>query len=242
LTASSLYDFRVRGNCSGGQGAYAQSQFTTAAASTCPGTYDVTTNNTASGAATIPFNTDVFGLINTSSDVDYYKFVISTAGTATITLVNLPANYDLYLYSSNGTSQLAVSRSQGTKSESISGTFSVGTYYVKVIGKNGALNTSNCYTLRVQTGTAAAQDFTNANVEVKIFPNPTHNNISVYLVGNSSSRNLLMYDANGKVIYSQKVTDMITTLDMQRLAKGMYLVKVLSSTGVILHSEKVIKN
>ena len=46
---------------------------------------DVSTNGTTAGAATIPFNTDVKGRINTTTDNDYYKFVVTTGGTATIT-------------------------------------------------------------------------------------------------------------------------------------------------------------
>src|SRR6185369_4297953 len=90
LTAGSLYDWRIRANCTGATGAYAQAQFTTSA-TTCPGPYDVSTNGTASGAALVPFNTDIKGKISPMGDNDYYKFVITTAGTATITLTTLPA-------------------------------------------------------------------------------------------------------------------------------------------------------
>src|SRR4030095_12240372 len=73
LTAASLYDWRVRGNCTGAAGAYAQAQFTTSASSGCPGAYDVSTNGTASGAALVPFDTDIKGKITPSGDNDYYK-------------------------------------------------------------------------------------------------------------------------------------------------------------------------
>lgn len=241
LSSGSLYDYRVRATCTGGTGAYTQAQFTTT--STCPGVYDVSTNGTASGAAVIPFNTDVFGLINTSSDVDYYKFSITTAGTATMTLVNLPANYDLYLYSSNGTTQIAVSKNNGTNAESITGTLAAGTYYLKVISKGAASNATNCYTLRVQLGTATQQDITGVSKpEVKIFPNPARTSVNVYIIGDNTTKRLVMMDISGRIVYSQKATDMITTLDIQKLAKGMYMVKILSDKGAVLHSEKLVKN
>ena len=121
LTASSVYNWRVRANCTavGLSSTYAQAQFTTAAVVTCPGPLDVSTNGNAAGAATIPFNTDVKGLISPTNDNDYYKFVITTGGTATITLTTLPFDYDIKLYSSNGTTQLAISQSGGTTSETI---------------------------------------------------------------------------------------------------------------------------
>jgi hypothetical protein len=43
----------------------------------CQSSYDVSTNGTASGAASIPFNTDIKGLISPSGDNDYYKFMIT---------------------------------------------------------------------------------------------------------------------------------------------------------------------
>ncbi|MBD0287811.1 MAG: fibronectin type III domain-containing protein [Flavisolibacter sp.] len=63
LTAGSLYDWRVKANCTGATGASAQAQFTTSG-STCPGPYDDPSNGTTGGAATIPLNTDVKGLLN----------------------------------------------------------------------------------------------------------------------------------------------------------------------------------
>jgi hypothetical protein len=93
LSASTLYDWRVRTNCASLSSSYATAQFTTQPTSTgCQSSYDVSTNGSSNGAATIPFNTDITGLINPAGDNDYYRFVISTGGTATITLTNLPAD------------------------------------------------------------------------------------------------------------------------------------------------------
>jgi hypothetical protein len=65
LTAGTLYNWRVRANCSSGAGNYVQANFTTATLPvTCPGSDDVSTNDNIAGAATIPLNTDVYGLIN----------------------------------------------------------------------------------------------------------------------------------------------------------------------------------
>ncbi len=131
LTAASLYDWRVRANCTGATGAYAQAQFT--AIAVCPGPYDVSTNGTAGGAATVPLNTDIKGKITPRGDIDHYRFVITTGGTATITLTTLPANYDMGLYSSNGTTQLAISQKSGTASETITRTYTAGTYFIRVM-------------------------------------------------------------------------------------------------------------
>ncbi|MFZ1528052.1 MAG: fibronectin type III domain-containing protein [Ferruginibacter sp.] len=247
LTASSLYDWRVRANCTavGLSSSYTQAQFTTAAVVTCPGPLDISTNGTAAGAAVIPFNTDTKGLISPSADLDYYKFVITTGGTATITLTTLPLDYDIRLYSSNGTTQLAISQNGGTTSETITRTYTAGTYYVRVYGYQNANNATNCYTLRVQLGTATTQELPVAaqqEVKVKLFPNPVTDKLSVYMVSDNSRKDLKLYSINGKLIYTQQLTDMFTTLDLKKLAKGMYVVKVVLPDGKILHSEKVLKD
>lgn len=244
LQAGSLYDYRVRANCSGATGAYAQAQFTTTAAPTCPGVYDVSTNGSASGAAIIPFNTDVKGLISPTGDNDYYKFVITTGGTATITLTTLPFDYDVRLYSSNGTTQLAISQNGGTTSETISRTYTAGTYYVRVYGYNGANSSTNCYTLKVQLGTATLQEAPQVNAEnlnVKLFPNPTQDKLSVYVVGDNIRKNLTIYDVAGRSVYTGSLNEMFTTFNLQKLRKGVYVVKISGSDGKVLYTDKIVK-
>jgi hypothetical protein len=144
LTSGSLYDWRVRANCSGASGAYAQAQFTTLTSSVCPGVYDNASNGTRNGADVIPFNTNIYGLINPSGDNDYYRFNLSSPGTFTATLTTLPANYDLVIYRNN--SQVAISQNAGTTSESI--TFNatqVGPYYARVLANTTESNATSCY-------------------------------------------------------------------------------------------------
>src|SRR5437868_214515 len=97
----------------------------------CQSSYDVSTNGTTSGAATIPFNTNITGLISPTGDVDNYKFVITTGGTITLTLSTLPGDYDLKLLNSAGT-QVGISQNGGTTSETINYTAAAGTYYAQV--------------------------------------------------------------------------------------------------------------
>ena len=234
LTASSLYDWRVRTNCSSGSSAYTQAQFTTAAVSTCPGIYDVSTNGSSSGAASIPFNTDIKGLISPSGDNDYYRFVITTGGTATITLTTLPLDYDIRLYSSNGTTQLAISQNGGTTSETITRTYTAGTYYVRVYGYQNANNATVCYTLKVQLGTASrdegAEVITFAD-KLSVSPNPVA--ATANLLFNAAANGIATITVTnqaGATVLSQLVSVAtgvnIKKLDVSKLAGGMYFVKI----------------
>jgi len=242
LSASTLYDWRVRANCASGASSYAQAQFTTTAVSTCPGPLDVSTNGTASGAATIPFNTDVKGLISPANDNDYYKFVITTGGTATITLTTLPADYDVKLYSSNGTTQLAISQAGGTSSETISRTYTAGTYYVHVYGYNGANSATTCYTLRVQLGTATRNEtiVTPKADVVSIYPNPVRGELKVNMGTYTEPVTVNVTDMYGRRIANKTFANS-TNISTAKLASGVYLVTVLDQKGIVIKQDKITK-
>ncbi|MEO7310256.1 MAG: reprolysin-like metallopeptidase [Chitinophagaceae bacterium] len=247
LTASTLYDWRVRTNCASASSAYSQSQFTTATPSTCPGTYDVSTNGTVSGAAQIPFDTDIKGLININGDVDYYKFVITTSGTATITLSTLPADFDIRLYSSDGTTQLAISQKNGTSNETISRTYTAGTYYIKVYGYKGAFNASVCYTLRVQLGTAARGDdgqFVKfSDDKLSVYPNPAASSATLtFNVAATGAAEMTVVNQTGAVVLRKTVavTEGANTgkLNVSGLANGIYSIRL--QTGSVTQVAKLV--
>lgn len=233
LSAASLYDWRVRTNCAAGSSAYTQAQFTTAAVSTCPGTYDVSTNGTASGAALIPFNTDIKGLISPSGDNDYYRFVITTGGTATVTLGTLPADYDLRIYRSNGTSQVASSSNGGTTSETITRTYTAGTYYARVFGYQNANNASICYTLRVQLGTASKgiEEIPFTADKLAVFPNPVVATANLsFKAAATGKATVTVINQTGATVFTQLINvvtgNNIKQLNISTLASGIYFVKI----------------
>jgi hypothetical protein len=240
LTASSLYDWRVRANCTGSSSAYAQAQFTTTAASTCPGPYDISTNGTTGGAATIPLNTDVKGLINPSGDNDYYRFVITTGGTITMTLTTLPANYQLRLLNSAG-STLQTSNNNGTNNETINATVAAGTYYARVYPRNNnQWNATICYTLRVQTGTASRFEEYNVN-NIRLYPNPVDNILIVDLGNLSGKATIKIYDINGRIVIDQSANPGINRLYTNKLSSGLYFVKVIENNGNLIYNQKIVR-
>ena len=226
LAASSLYDWRIRANCASLSSSYAQAQFTTSAVSTCPGPYDIAGNDNRNGAATIPFNTDVLGRISPTNDNDYYRFVITTGGTITVTLGTLPADYDLRLYRNN--SQVAISQNGGTTSETINYTATAGTYYARVYGWNGANNPTVCYTLKVQLGTASRQEDLIVANKISVFPNPVSDKVTVQIEDLKGIANLQVFDIYGKMVMQQKTSSMNTQLNVAALSSGVYLIKVMN--------------
>ncbi|RBL92874.1 peptidase [Chitinophaga flava] len=246
LTSGTLYDWRVRTNCSDGNSTYGAAQFTTVSTG-CASPYDNATNGTIAGAATIPFNTDITGLISPSGDIDNYKFVITTGGTITITLGTLPADYDLKLLNSAG-SQVAISQAGGTTSETISRTVTPGTYYAQVYGYSGANSATSCYTLRVQLGTASrgtenadVTDITESKVQkVEIFPNPANNILYINLAGYTGKSEVSILDVNGREVLRREVGAANSKLDISTLPIGIYMVRIKNGVKQVT-MQKIVK-
>lgn len=241
LTAESLYDWRVRTNCSSSNSNYVTAQFTTAVASVCPGTYDNSTNGSFSGAVPVPLNTDIKGLINTTSDNDYYKFSFVTGGTVTVSLTTLPADFDLRLYNS-AQAQVGISQNAGTTSETISYIVSPGTYYARVYGYRGARNTTACYTLKVATGTAAKSGIAVADDSFnKFYPNPAQSTLHISMAKVPAGAVIKVFDLAGRQVIKSAVTQKEVQLDVRKLTHGMYFIKVEDASGEIYYSAKFLR-
>jgi hypothetical protein len=222
----------------GYQGANSATCYTIKATATavtgCQSSYDVSTNGTTAGAATIPFNTNITGLISPTADVDNYKFVITTGGTITVTLGTLPGDYDLKLLNSAGT-QVGISQNGSTTSETISYTAAAGTYYAQVYGYNGANSATVCYTLKVQLGTATKQQagFVKNDL-LNIYPNPVTNILKVSLPGIVSKQSMIqVIDAKAVIVMEQKFVNAVHSMDVSKLAKGVYMLRVNNAGNVI---------
>ena len=246
LTAATLYDWRVRTNCAAESSIYSSGSFTTGGTggSTCPGTEDVSTNGTISGAATILLNSDVKGLINPKGDIDNFLFVITNGGTVSLTLTTLPANYNLSLHNSSGT-QLAIAQLNGTSNETINTTLAAGTYYARVFGSKGNIqNAVSCYTLRVATGSASKENqniFSNADRKtIQVFPNPAQNFIKITIAENDGNAEIRIFDIYGKMLMQQNSNKPVTQMNILKLASGLYIVKV-SRNGQEINSLKFVK-
>ncbi|MEY3420288.1 MAG: hypothetical protein RIR48_568 [Bacteroidota bacterium] len=76
---------------------------------------------------------------------------------------------------------------------------------------------------------------------VNLFPNPTKDRLNIYIISPNSANQIKIFDVAGKMIYQQNVNEMLTTLDVDQLAKGMYFVKVIDEEGVEISSQKFVK-
>lgn len=249
LAGGTVYAWRVQATCPAGTGNFVQSaNFTTP----CTSVYDNSTNGTIAGAALIPFNTDIKGLINVGSDVDLYKFTITTAGTISLSLTTLPANYNLQLLNSTG-GTVVTSSKNGTNSESISNrTVTAGTYYARVYPNNtSTFNATTCYTLRVNLGTATriATDIVGSANSIVVeeaegkaktiaYPNPVKDLLNIAMA--SSGNEISLFNSRGEQVMKTRAAASNSQLDVSKLASGLYLVKI-TKDGKLVSQLKVVK-
>jgi len=254
LTQGSLYNWRVRSNCTAGPGNFVTANFTTTTPS-CISIYDNASNGTIAGAAVIPFNTNITGLISPAAEQDNYKFTITTQGTITLTLTTLPANYALRLVNSAGT-VLLTSNNSGKTNETINYNAAPGIYYARVYGSNTSVNSAtSCYTLRVALGTAtrtadvitnsfnnqsSGTELSETSKQVAIYPNPVQNTLNINLSGLTGTSEIVIYNMNGTRVMSKSTGKANTEIDLSKLQRGVYMVKVFNGTAVISRS-KIVK-
>lgn len=234
LVAVTSYEFQIRTGCYSN---YSYSgEFITLGGGGCIDNYEP--NETMAAAASIPVNTDISALISTATDTDWFTFSSSGGGkNIKITLTNLPANYNVALYKSDGT-LLGSSANAGTLDETIIyNTNKVATYYIKVYGA-GVFNTNICYTLKVSLSSSS---FKSAEAEIEnnqkpesltVCPNPSSSSFTVTLNNaNDESVSIQLFDMSGRIVeeYKSLTPDRIITIGDQ-LDVGMYVAVITQGT------------
>jgi hypothetical protein len=256
LLAGTTYEWAVRTNCTGSSSAFsATSTFATSAAVSCTNdAYE--SNETLATAKTLAVNTTFSAMKICPNDVDWFKFSSSSSQRKVrVRIYNLPADYDLELYSSNGT-LLGTSANGGTTNEGVffnaSGT---GTYYVKVFGYNGA-SSNSAYTIRCERQkknyTSAGRLDGEENEELlsesfgfTAFPNPVTDNLTLQLAGGLSDLVLVnIYDMSGRMVLSTTspygedgVTVNMSTADLR---SGLYLIEAIAGEERV--TQRIVKD
>ncbi len=249
LTSGTAYEFQVQTVCSATSSAYtASATFTTQSPVTCTNdSYEP--NETFSAARSITAGSTYYPKICGATDADWFKFSnASNKRSIRVTIKVLPANYDMQLYSSNGT-LLGTSANTGTSDEGfIYNNAPVGTYYVKIYGPSGEQSNST-YTLKAERKSGSYSGFRFADgaeegiesmteTELVIFPNPADYNVTLNYVSAKDEQVLVrVYDVTGKSQVVEQRTasigDNYFNIDVANFAKGVYFVEISGSESCV---------
>ena len=103
----------------------------------------------STSAAARTKNAWLTGTIGSATDVDWYRFSVTTGTRVIVTLGSLPANYELRVYSGCSTLVRSSNRS-GRQFEDVYAHLAAGSYFARVSGVAGASSTAT-YALRFRT-------------------------------------------------------------------------------------------
>ncbi|MFN0275314.1 MAG: M43 family zinc metalloprotease [Chitinophagales bacterium] len=254
LAAGTTYEWQVQTVCASSSSAFTSSTtFTTTGGSSCSDPYE--SNNTSSTATTISAGVTIQGLIGSSTDVDWYKFTTTSPNTKIkVSLTSLPADYDIKLYNSS-VAQKGVSENGGTANETIIwNTTGSGTRYIQVYGWSGAMSTSDCYDLLVETrstnwktdGSETVLGDSYENTILGIVPNPVVSGSVTYVhyfsVQDDSNVEIIVTDMMGNVVQTSRTAatygENMLEVNTNDLTSGMYIVQI--SNGKSRYNEKFI--
>ena len=103
-----------------------------------------------------------------------------------------------------------------------------GKYFVKVDSTNGCSNSSDPLNVTVFY-----------NDHILIYPNPNNGNFTIDFIELSGTKNVDVYDMEGKLLNSFSTSDDMINIDFQQLfSSGMYLLKIQTDQGTF--NEKVV--
>jgi hypothetical protein len=95
------------------------------------------------------------------------------------------------------------------------------------VGYNGANNATNCYTLKVQLGTASrGEDLITERVSA--FPNPVSDVVNIKIADLQGSAGIRVFDIYGRLVMQQTSSQSITPLNVSRLSSGVYMIRVMN--------------
>lgn len=110
-----------------------------------------------------------------------------------------------------------------------------GIYIVELSATGDAGTGSRILTLTVKNSLALREDMT---VRLDLFPNPVSDKLIVQLSSISAGAFMNVYNNQGMLLYTQSLTEAVTTIDVQRWIPGLYYIKIYNK---YLFAEKVIK-
>jgi hypothetical protein len=97
----------------------------------------------------------------------------------------------------------------------------VGVYQAHITNSNGCTGWTNVFNYVVN-----GLNNVNTNTAIKIYPNPAKDMAVIHINSTQLGEDLKVTDANGRVVYKQKMTDKEIVLQVKDYAKGLYLISI----------------
>lgn len=256
LQSDTIYEFRINAYCVDSQIVTTKIQsFTTLQDLTiCKDIFEP--NNTFLSAKPISTNRTIMGILSSKTDLDFYQFA-NTEGVRNleISLRNLSADYDLYVYD-RFKQLIDYSTKTNLQDEKIIIQNAVITnYYIRVLSRQGE-NSADCYQLKVTTLDSITErekptdDATNKKVApLVISPNPVTDVLTLDFEANIDSNTegvafLTLHDLLGRSVEQKtfSIQQVMNHLqwDVSNVPEGFYLLMFQYNNRIL--SQKILIN
>lgn len=253
LISASTYSLRMRSMCGNVFSDYGAPISFNTLTPPCSNSFEL--NDIRQNAKTISPFVSIASMLQTATDKDYYKFTTTTSSPrVSVTLNNLPADYDLRLHASNGLTILATSAKRGLDKEVINyNNLTVGSvFFVQVYGFNGATSNQSCYNLTVRTSASPFREIENENETTFLpsfvcYPNPAQNELSVEYEGILDiPTQWTIYSVTGQRLkqffdYNSQGGPTHFTMDISDLNNGLYFVESQQGDSRTMERFQVVK-
>ncbi|PQL93970.1 C10 family peptidase [Apibacter adventoris] len=242
LIANTAYNWRVRSNClDSNTSLYSQANFNTIPAQApCIASYEP--NDSFAQATSIHSNIEYSAGIGSASDKDYYKFILNSKSSITVTLQNLFKDYNFIVYNSSYKRIGKSTRKKKLNKSVFSKTLKPDTYYVQVYDKKGNFDVNQCYTLKVEGNYITYKNInisdtlidneipnTKNNNPVILYPNPVEDIINIKGIYSDKKEyaNLTIYDRNGRIVKSFSIRlENIISINVSDLSPNLYFLRI----------------
>lgn len=219
----------------------------------CTDVYE--TNNTRALARVIALNTLIRAKISTATDEDWFRISTTASCNLEITLRDLVANYNLYLYDATGNLLVSSTQNSTTDETLVLTTPSVSTiFYIQVKSTTGVFHT-DCYALKATV--KATTNMINAHLNngntplsslyyMTLSPNPTSGIVRIE-IGSPETQiaRMTVTDYLGRVVFDNKALVLqkgiqIQEVNLSDFSNGVYIVRLAS--GDFQVTQKVLVN
>jgi hypothetical protein len=114
---------------------------------------------------------------------------------------------------------------------------------VTVTGSNipSQSGTENIQTCEPVAGGSAEFTNTESPYRLDVYPNPANQVINIAVRGYDEQKVIDVFDTNGQKVLTQKVSDNNSTLNISKLSKGVYFIRVSKKDGTFVSQKKFIK-
>ena len=117
---------------------------------------------------------------------------------------------------------------------------SIGEPIIGIKGSTAIINQGFLAGLAPVTTLSITENTVNTNI--KLFPNPVKKLLQISIANNQEEVKVIIYNATGQQVLTQKLTSALQTINMTALAKGMYMARLFFKNSNTSKIFKIIKN